>query len=299
MLETILHLADKTLFFFVGLSIIYLFVLAIASRRKYSGYLKANKQNRMIVLVPDGTTFPFQEYPEELYKVENYTDLTDKVKTLDESCYDLVVIFKAITQVSPQLLGKINILYNTGIKAIQLHTVAEEYQGFGRRWKAILKEVDHNLYKKGNTRLGLSSAFTGPDIAVELKWLKRNQKTPGSNLERKLLKQDIYVEYLGNSKVYHKSVQKENYNTSRSKALSQIMSAFLSGNWNYVNRLFQHLLPSPLGFFILTVIWLLLMTICDWTYSIKWWFILFFLSFTISLVIPDYLVADRKKKNKN
>lgn len=298
MLEIILHFADKTLFFLMGLSIIYLFVLAIASRRKHIGYPKANKQSRMIVLIPEGTEFPTQEYPRDLYEINYYGDLTEKVKELDESCYDIVVILKEFTQVSPRLLHKINNFYHAGIKAIQLHTVTEKYNGFGKRWKAILKEVDNSLYKKGNVQIGLSSAFTGPDVAVDLKWLKRNQKTANSNLERKLLKQDIYIAYLENEKVYRESTQKYSYTTPPSKALSQIMAAFLSGNWNYCNRLVQNLMPSPLGLFVLTVLWLVLMTIYDWTYSIKWWFILFGLSFAVSLAIPDYLVSSKKKKNK-
>ncbi len=296
MIDTLFHIANNFFFFCITLSGIYLFVFALLALFRYSGkYPAAEKKYRFALLVPPQTHIGDLKYPKELYTVVTYNDPVATVRELDESRYDITVILGEATHVSPLLLQDVNDAYDAGAMAMQLHHIIEHRPTGKIRRKAIREEVRNSIYRQGHVQAGLSSALEKTDIAIDTQWLKQNLKTAKSNLESRLLRQNIFIEYLHHTYVYSDSPRPLPYFMSKWKALYRLPGVLLAGNWDYADKLFRQLIPSWKVLFVICSIGCIATTCYDWTLSLRWWLLLFGLSFTICLAIPDYLV---EKKNK-
>lgn len=177
-----------------------------------------------------------------------------------------------------------------------MHNVIKDRKGIQKYLQALCEEINNSLFRAGNTQLGFSSNLYGTNMAIDLTWLQNNLKTSKTNLERKLFRQNIYIEYLPDAIVYCNSTPAHPYRKRTRKFLSYFFSSLFEGNWNFCNRIIQQLLPSPTKLYICASIWTLLMTVYDFGESFKWWIILFGLAITYSLAIPDYLVKEKKRK---
>ena len=281
-MSTYIYIIDDLVFFFVGIVILYLFVLAVASHFKRIVYPKAEKKYHCAILVPEESPLPVI-YREESYEFFTYNDLHQGINTLDREHYQLILILSnTAISLSPLFLEKIYNAYDAGIQAIQLHTVIENRKGFCNRFRAICKEIKNSLFRAGNTQFGLSSNLSGTNMAIDLEWLQNNLRSSKTNIERKL--------YCQSSPVHP-------YRRRLRKTASYFFPSLLEGNWNFCNRIVQHLIPSPLKMCIFVSVWTLLITGYNRALSIGWWLILFGLLVTYSLAIPDYLVEDKKKKH--
>lgn len=157
----------------------------------------SRKRHRFAILVPPGSTsLPLPHYPEELYQVFTYEDLTEAIAALNENDFDGVVVLGETTRIEPAFLEEINSVFDAGIQAIQLRHITENRSTRKQYFQALNEEITQALFGKGATRLGVSSALYGADMVLDLKWLKKNQKSRKSNLERRLVRQGIFVEYL-------------------------------------------------------------------------------------------------------
>ncbi len=296
MIDTLFHIANDFFFFCITLSGIYLFVFALLALFRYSGkYPATEKKYRFALLVPPQTHIEELKYPKELYTVITYNDPVAAVRELDESRYDITVILGETTHVSPFLLQDVNDAYDAGAMAMQLHHIIEHRPTEKIRRKAIREEVRNSIYRQGHVQAGLSSALEKTDIAIDTQWLKQNLKTAKSNLESRLLRQNIFIEYLPHVLVYSDSPRPLPYFMSKWKALYRLPGVLLAGNWDYTDKLFRQLIPSWKVLFMICSIGCIATTSYDWTLSLRWWLLLFGLLFTICLAIPDYLV---EKKNK-
>lgn len=293
MFENVLHMADDLLFISTCIYTLYILILAVASHfRKNTKYPKSPKKNRILVLIPQGNALLQDNYPN--YETVTYTDRMTAIEEIDESKYDIAVILGKTSKTSPQFLTKINNAFNAGVKAAQLHNIQTNRSSFSSKIQSIKEEVGNSLYQKGNIQLGYSGALIGPDIALEMKWLKKNQKSQTSNLENKLLKQQIDIEYLEKVCVYRDLYEPHWFTHKRQKVLSKLISILFYGSWSYINRCIQWLLPSPLFSLIAISIWAFFVLAINWAESLKWFMLLFIFLSTISLAIPDYLVEDKK-----
>lgn len=296
MIDTYIYIVDDFLFFCMGAILIYLFVLAIASHLKHSQYAKSKKQYRCAVLVREGSILPVI-HKEEPCEFITYKDLVQDIKKLDRNSYDLVILLSDdACALSPHIFENIFNVYDAGIQAIQLHTVLKDHKGFKKYLRAVREEINNSLFRLGNTQLELSSGLSGVNMAFDLTWLQDNLRTVKTNLERKLFRQNIYIEYLPDTIVYCESIPNCPYRRRIRKTISYLLPSLLEGNWSFVNRIIQKLIPSPSAICIFTVVWTLFTTGYAWSLSIKWWILLFGLAITYSLAIPDYLVDDKKKK---
>jgi len=296
MIDSYIYIIDDLVFLFTGLLLLYLFVMAIASHVKHMTYPKAQKEYRCAILIPEGNHLP-DVYKEKTYEFITYNDLHQAVNSLDQDHYDLVLLLSdTACALSPQLLDKIYSNYEAGIQAMQLHTVIENRKGFRRQFQAICEEIKNSLCRAGNTQFGLSSNLLGTNMAIDLKWLQKNLKSSKTNIERKLFRQSIYIDYLPNVIVYCQSAPTCPYRKRIRKTISYLLPSIFEGNWSFCNRIVQQLIPSPLKLCIFVSVWASLITVYNWTLSFGWWIVLFGLLITYSLSIPDYLVEDKKKK---
>lgn len=119
-MDTFIQTTDFILFLCFSLMTVYLGVLAIAaSLRNDTPYPQAGKRHRFAILVPPGSTsLPLPHYPEELYQVFTYEDLTEAIAALNENDFDGVVVLGETTRIEPAFLEEINSVFDAGIQAI-------------------------------------------------------------------------------------------------------------------------------------------------------------------------------------
>ena len=296
------------------------------------------------VIVDSVQSFFKQDYPRELYDVivisdqmredtiarlegitAMVTQISDPISTKiyalqkaieyiedNKLSYDMVVVLDADNVVKPHFLEKINDAFYSGCQAIQTHRVAKNRDTNTAVLDAISEEINNSIFRKGHTRLGFSSSLSGSGMAFEYDLFKKitrgiDEIGEDKHMERKLLLQNIYIEYLEDVYTYDEKVRgkKEFYNQRRRwlatqfsnlfSGISQLPGAMLSGKWDYCDRLFQWMMPPRvllLGFVILIACFL---TVINIFLSIKWWGLLLFIGITFSLAVPDYLV-DRQFK---
>ena len=231
-MDTFIQTTDFILFLCFSLMTVYLGVLAIAaSLRNDALYPQAGKRHRFAILVPPGSTsLPLPHYPEELYQVFTYEDLTEAIAALNENDFDGVVVLGETIRIEPAFLEEINNVFDAGIQAIQLRHITENRSTRKQYFQALNEEITQALFGTGATRLGVSSALYGADMVLDLKWLKKNQKSRKSNLERRLVRQGIFVEYLEKVKVYSSDIRTPRYKVRFSKALRALPEAIFTAH---------------------------------------------------------------------
>ena len=178
---------------------------------------------------------------------------------------------------------------------------------------AVREEINNSIFRKGHTRLGFSSALSGSGMAFEYGLFKNiiqgcNDIGEDKYMERKLLLQNIYIEYLEDVYTYDEKVRgKKDFYNQRQRWLAtqfhnllsgilQIPGALIKGNWDYCDKLFQWMMPPRvllLGFITLIAA---ILSPLDIIISIKWWFLLIWLGITFSVAVPDYLVDQKFRK---
>ncbi|WP_455585509.1 hypothetical protein [Bacteroides sp.] len=296
MIDTLFHIIDNIFFFCIALSGIYLFIFALAALFRHSGkYPITEKRHRFALLVPSETDIKNLEYPKDLYTVLTYSDLLQAVRELDEKEYNITVILGETAHVSPLLLQDINNAYDAGAVAMQLHHIIECRPTRKIHWQAIHEEIRNSIFRQGHVQCTLSSALDKMDIAIDSKWLKQNLKSPKSNLESRLLQQNIFIEYLSDAHVYSNSPRPRPYSMSKWKAVSKLPATLMEGNWDYADKLFRQFIPSWKVLLFICSICCVIVTCYNWTLSPRWWLLLFGLLFTVCMAIPDYLVEKKKK----
>ncbi len=229
---------------------------------------------------------------------------------LKGSDYELVVILDADNVVQENFLEEINNAYHAGIKAIQTHRRAKNLNTDTAVLDAVSEEMNNSIFRKGHVSLGLSSALIGSGMAFEYKWFEKNIRNASSagedkELEVMLLKQGIYIEYLDHVIVFDEKTTKDAafYNQRRRwlaaqfsilfHSIKDLPGAIFSGNLDYTDKLVQWMMPTRVMTLFIIAGCGAAICLVDWIYSVKWWILLLFLLFSLSIAIPDYLV-DRK-----
>lgn len=232
------------------------------------------------------------------------------MEQLQEEKYDIVVVMDADNTVEPDFLQQINNAYYSGSRAIQTHRVAKNLNTDIAILDAISEEMNNSIFRKGHVKLGFSSALIGSGMAFDFQWFLQNIRlisTAGEDkeLERLLLKENIYIDYLNHVKVYDEKTAKAGtfYRQRRrwlasqhsilKKGLRDLPHAILHRQTDYCNKIVQWLiLPRIILLGCCGLIALGLLFI-DWWMAIKWWALLSLLVVTFCFAIPDYLVTNR------
>lgn len=235
------------------------------------------------------------------------------IDQLDSLKYDIVVIMDGDNIAEPDFLARINDAYDCGAKAIQAHRVAKNQNTATAILDAASEEINNSFFRKGQVRFGLSSALSGSGMAFDYDWFAKNIKQVSSSgedkeLERLLLRQGIYIEYLEDVIVYDEKTQNSSsfYNQRRRwlaaqysiliRSLKDLPKAIFSGNADYCNKILQWMmLPRVLLLGLIGLIAIATLFIA-WQWAIKWWCLLFLFVLTFAIAIPDELVDKRLNK---
>lgn len=178
---------------------------------------------------------------------------------------------------------------------------------------ATSEEINNNIFRKGHTRMGFSSALIGSAMAFDFGMFHEIAPTlKGSDMsksmETALLKQNIYTEYMEDVVCYSKKEENaDGYETRRVDwlhaqysstlfAVKQFPVAFLKGEWDYCNKLFQWLLPSRFLMIGLILFFTVAVTVMDWTLCPKWYLLIAAVVLTFVMALPEGEIARRFRK---
>jgi hypothetical protein len=297
-MDTIFHIVDVLMLIGIAISGTYLLIYTIASMKSPGlRFPKANESTRMLVLIPEGSYFDSQQYPDHLYRVEHYTDLVEAVQQADASQFDMFVILGEVTHVSPNLLKYINDAYYGNARAIQLNHIVEGRLSLFEHIMSIHEGVHVTIMSLGHNRLNQPSSIRRTDIAVEVEWLKKNLFNEKSNIENRMLHQGVFTHYLPYAQVYsnhHRSVKHDPHTFK--KIFTTLPTVLAEGNINYAEKLVRNVFPSYRTQVYIMLIWIAVCLAYQWQTSIKWWFIFAIYLILIAQAVPDYLVIQRHPK---
>ncbi|MCD8165545.1 MAG: hypothetical protein LUE93_05125 [Bacteroides sp.] len=95
------------------------------------------------------------------YNLQEFLQITKK----DD--YDIVLILEEENILPPDFLIRINQLYNSGIKALQIHRTPDEPEDDKTLLKAIIQEINFAVLCNGHVKAGLSSGITASGIMLD------------------------------------------------------------------------------------------------------------------------------------
>ncbi|MDR0894075.1 MAG: glycosyltransferase family 2 protein [Prevotellaceae bacterium] len=227
--------------------------------------------------------------------------------------YDMILIFNSDNRIVPTALDLFNNAYYSGCDAIQAHRMTENLTTDIAVLDATSEEINNNIFRKGHTRLGFSAALIGSAMAFDFAIFHKLAPTlKGSDLSKAmevaLLRENIYAEYLQEVVCYSKKAEssegyeqqrigwiKSQYNSTW-YALFQLPIAFLRGEWDYCNKLFQWLLPSRFLLIALILLAAVVTTVLDWTLAPKWYLLFAALTITFLMALPTGEITQRFKR---
>jgi len=229
--------------------------------------------------------------------------MNEAIKRLKNEFFDIVVIMDADNVVEHDFLKQINNAFQSGAMAIQCHRKAKNEDTDVAVLDAASEEMNNSYFRKGHVRAGLSSALSGSGMAFDYNWFCKNVTELSSagedkEIERLLLKQRIYIEYLDDTIVLDEKIktssafykQRQRWLATQAgslkTAISDLPKAIWHKNFDYTDKLFQWMMPPRILLLGFTGIISLLLVIFKWQWSIKWWCLLYLLIFTFFLAIP-------------
>lgn len=275
--------------------------IAVAATQLSEEDLIALLQMPVNIVVPD------KEHCSKVYAIQQV------MERYSPNEYDMVVIFNSDNRIVPNALNYLNNAYYSGCDSIQAHRMTENLTTSTAILSAASEEINNNIFRKGHTKLGFSSALLGSGMAFDFEMFHRIAPTlQGTDLakgmEVRLLEENIYTEYMQEVICYNKKQENtDGYSQERQRwlsaqynstflALRRFPIAFLQGKWDYCNKLFQWLLPSRfllIGFIVLITAGI---TILDWTLSFKWYFLLVFIGISFLMALPEGEINKRFRR---
>lgn len=218
--------------------------------------------------------------------------------------YDMIVILNSDNHIVPNALELFNNAYYSGCDSIQAHRITRNLDTSIAVLGAVSEEINNNLFRKGHTRMGFSSALIGSAMAFDFAIFHEVAPTmkggdTSTAMEIALLDQNIYTEYLEEVVCYsRKEDNDEQYQKRRAQwtkgryytrgyALLHLPLAMLRGEWDLANKLFQWSIPSRFTLIVLLALLTFIITIADWTLCFKWYFLFLALVFAFVMALPE------------
>ncbi len=257
--------------------------------RKYAVLIPGYKEDQVIIEVAEDALK--QDYPEDMYDViviadsfkkttldtllklpiqviEVSFDLSTKSKALNNAMaqlpdiYDVALVLDADNLMETSFISKINNAFNNGYIAVQGHRVAKNFNTPFAILDAVSEEVNNKIFRKGHRVLGFSAALIGSGMAMDYNYFKTMMKSIKAvggfdkEIELRMLKEKIRIEYLNDAIVYDEKVQKATVFTNQRKRwisaqlhyfsmdfFSSLKHLILYGNYDYFDKALQFIQP--------------------------------------------------------
>lgn len=260
-----------------------------------------------LLQMPVNIVVPDKEQCSKIYAIQQV------MERYSPNEYDAIAIFNSDNKVTPNALHLFNNAYYSGCDAIQAHRVTENLNTHIAVLNAAIEEINNNLFRKGHVVLGFSSALIDSGMMLDFEMFHRiAPRLSGTDftkaMEIELLKENIYTEYLEEIICYCKKAEDTSgYSKERQSWLSaeyrstllaiiQLPIAFLQGQWDLLEKLFQWLIPSRLMLIPYIIIGAVIMTLLEWQHSIKWYMLLFALFLSFLIALPEGEISRRFRK---
>ena len=278
--------------------------------RKFAVLIPGYKEDKVIVEVAKKALE--QSYPQNLYDVVIIADSfkattikqlknlpiklvevsfkqSTKSKALNKAMnvigdnYEVALILDADNVMEYDFIRKINTAFNSKFKVVQGHRVAKNTNTNFAVLDAISEEINNSIFRKGHRVIGLSSALIGSGMAFQYSLFKNMMKNVNAvggfdkELELKLLKNKIKIEYIENALVYDEKVSKSKIFAKQRKRwlsaqfvyfkkffLQSLYHLFFKGNIDFFDKVYQMVSPPRillLGIVTFLTILSLLLTI--------------------------------------
>lgn len=195
--------------------------------------------------------------------------------------YEIAVVLDADNIMEKHFLEKVNAAFETGCSAVQGHRTAKNLNTGWAVLDAASEEINNHIFRKGHRVLGLSSAIIGSGMAFQYSYFKNLMAGVyavggfDKEIELKMLKQRIKIEYLDNAIVFDEKIQQpEVFSNQRRRWLSAqvhyfrngfldaLKDLFLKGNVDYFDKAIQFIQPPRVlllgGTCIFTMLFILL-----------------------------------------
>lgn len=310
--------------------------------RKYAVLIPGYKEDQVIVDVAKSAlkqSYPTKDYDViviadsfkkdtvnilkelDIKLIEVSFDLSSKAKALNKAMsvlegeYDVALVLDADNIMEKDFIVKINQAFDQGFKVVQGHRVAKNLNTSFAILDAVSEEICNHLFRKAHRAIGLSAGLIGSGMAFDYSLFKEmmsNIEAIGGfdkELELKLLKQQVQIEYLEDALVYDEKVQNSKvFVKQRRRWLSAQFVYFrkfffsgwyhliFNGNIDFFNKVY-HMMQPPrillLGFAcIFTIVYLLLNLFQDSISNVliiawyEWVLLLMVTSIALALSVP-------------
>lgn len=198
-----------------------------------------------------------QLYELPIRVIEVSFDVSTKAKALNVALsklqgFDVAVILDADNVMTARFLQLVNIAFNEGWRAVQGHRMAKNKNTSVAILDALSEEIQNHILRKGHRSLGLSSALIGSGMAFEFNlfrdMMEQIHTTGGfdKELEMRLLKQRIRINYLEKAICYDEKVQNL---AVLEKQRSRWIAAQLKYVRPYLKTAFGQLLKGNIDYF--------------------------------------------------
>lgn len=200
--------------------------------------------------------------------IEVSFDKSTKSKALNRAMeildapYDIALVLDADNIMASDFLTKINAAFDKGAIAVQGHRRAKNLNNSWAILDAVSEEINNHIFRKGHRAAGLSSAIIGSGMAFGYDFFKSMMSQVHAvggfdkEIELKMLKQKIRIEYLDHAMVYDEKIQEaEVFGNQRRRWLSAQVHYFktgfpdalkhllLKGNLDYFDKAIQFIQP--------------------------------------------------------
>ncbi len=228
--------------------------------------------------------------------------------------YDIVIVLNAGNIVEPEFLEKMNEAYESaGTKAIQAHRLSQNRDTAPARLSATFEEINNSIFRRGHIKLGLSAASAGSAMAFDFNWFRETIRTidtlfDDKELEIRLLRQHIYVDYFDDIYVYEEKTRNaEDFNRQRRRWMaSQFMNivrnirylpgAIIGKHYDLIDKILQWMLIPRLIMMSIIILMGAILPFIYFTLALKWWALFAIVLGVFAIATPNYLVDDKWDK---
>lgn len=176
--------------------------------------------------------------------------------------YEVALVLDADNVMEYDFIEKINNAFDCGFKVVQGHRVAKNTNTSFAILDALSEEINNHIFRKGHRVLGLSSALIGSGMAFDYQLFRKTMSEVEAvggfdkEIELKLLRDQIVIEYLPKAFIYDEKVQKSDVFANQRKrwlaaqfiyfrhfVVSGFKELFLRGNIDFADKVYQMIAP--------------------------------------------------------
>ncbi len=196
---------------------------------------------------------------------------------LPKDFYEIAIVLDADNLMGKEFLNQINLAFEDGYRVVQGHRTAKNMDTPFAMLDACNEEINNHIFRKGHRNVGLSSALIGSGMAFEYDYLVELLDGIGDTvgedkeIDFRILKAGVKIEYLNEALIYDEKIANENvFQNQRTRWIATqieflkkyfvegFVLLFKEGNVEFFDKVIQTvLLPRILLMGILTLLTLL------------------------------------------